>query len=145
MLCKAIRNRKYWYVMILVGIVSLAFGLVGILTEPDVPGNVAMLLGMFTGMGAVLFILSVIRLLYLRFAPAAKLKAEEILMKDERNVQVGRAAGAAANIAATLMFAVMAFAFVWMGYRIPAYIAVGAVWVQADVRLSAQRVYDKKK
>jgi hypothetical protein len=130
--------------MMLVGIVSLAFGLVGILTESEASGNIAMLLGMFTGMGAVLFIFSVIRLLYLKFASAAKLKAEEILMKDERNVQVGRAAGAAANIAATLMFAVMAFAFVWMGYKIPAYIAVSAIWVQAAVLLIAQRVYEKR-
>jgi hypothetical protein len=94
MLCKVIKNKRYWYFLMLAGAVSASFGIIGILTEPDVACNIAMLLGMFTGIGAALLVFGVIRLLYMKFAPAAKLKAEEINMKDERNVQVGRAAGA---------------------------------------------------
>jgi hypothetical protein len=56
--------------MMLVGIVSLAFGLVGILTESEASGNIAMLPPHVHGNGAVLFIFSVIRLLYLKFASA---------------------------------------------------------------------------
>ena len=128
----------------LAGAGSLAFGLIGILKDPTLTGNMAMLLGMFTGLGSVFFIVSIIRLLYLRFASAAKLKAEEINNKDERNIQIARAAGMAANLAAILLLAAMAFIFVWMDYRIPGIIAAGAIWVQAAVFLVAERIYEKK-
>ncbi len=144
MLCRIIKNKRYWYLLILVGAVSLAFGLIGVLTEPQASGNIAMLLGMFTGLGGTLFVFSIIRLLYLRFAPAAKLKQEEINRNDERNIQVARAASAAANTAVTIMLTIMAFAFVLMGYKVPGYIAVGAIWVQAIVTVIAQRICEKK-
>ena len=144
MLCKVIKNKMYWYILMLAGAASVAFGITGILREPELSGNIAMLMGMFTGLGCVFFIFSIIRLLYLRFGSAAKLKAEEINKKDERNIQIMRAAGMAANLAAMLLLAVMAFVFVWMDHRIPGIIAAGAIWVQAIVFLIAERVYGKK-
>ena len=144
MLCKMISNKRGWILVMLAGAVSAAFGITGILMEPEAVGNIAMLLGMFTGMGAALFLFSLIRLLYLRFAPASKLKAEEINRKDERNVQVSRAAAMAAYLSAALLCAVMAFVFVWLGYRVPAYIVVGAIWVQVIVFLIAHKVYGSK-
>ena len=144
MLCKVINNKRGWVLVMLAGAVSAAFGITGISMEPDATGNIAMLLGMFTGLGTVLFLFSLIRVLYLHLAPASKLKAEEINRKDERNIQVSRAAAMAAFVAATLLCAVMAFVFVWLGYRVPAYIAVGAIWVQVIVFLIAQKTYESK-
>lgn len=144
MYCKTIKNKRYWYLILLAGFVSLAFGLIGVLRDPEMSGDGAMLLGMFTGMGAAFAGVSIVRLLHMRFAPAKKLKQEEINLKDERNIQVIRASYAVSNTAATILFAVMAFVFVWLGYRIPAFIAVGAMWLQIVVFLISHRVLNKK-
>lgn len=144
MFCKAITNKRYWLLVLAVGIVSLAFGVIGILLEPEAEGNGAMLLGMFTGMGGALTVLSIVRLIYLAVAPAARLREQEIKLRDERTVTILRASYTVANTAATLMFAVMAFVFVWLGYRVPAYISVAALWVQLAVFMIAQRVISKK-
>lgn len=144
MYCKTIKNKRYWYVLLLAGAVSLAFGIIGILKDPNMTGDGAMLMGMFTGMGAALAGVSIFRLLYMRFGSPKKLKAEEINLKDERNVQVIRASYAVSNTTATILFAVMAFVFVILGYRIPAFIAVGAMWLQVAVFLVSYRVLNKK-
>jgi hypothetical protein len=130
--------------MLAVGLVSLAFGIFGIVGDPEMEGGGAMLLGMFTGFGGVMMLVSIIRLIYLAVASAGKLKAAEICVKDERNVMLQRTSYTVSNAAASLMFAVMAFVFVGMGYRVPAYIAVVALWVQAVVFLIAHRVLSKK-
>ena len=144
MLCKVIKNKRAWYLLMLIGAISMAFGIIGILTEPDAAGNIAMLLGMFSGLGSAMLVISIIRVVYLRFASAAKLKADEINRNDERNVQVIRAAMTVASVAAMLILAVMAFVFVGIGYRIPAFISVGAIWMQGLIFVIAQRIYEKK-
>jgi hypothetical protein len=144
MYCKTIKNKKYWYLLLLAGAVSLAFGILGIAGDSEMEGNGAMLMGMFTGMGAALVGVSAFRLLYMRFAPAERLRKEEISLKDERNIQVTRASYAVSNTAAMVMLAVMAFVFVSLGYRVPAYIAAGAIWVQVVVFLITHRILDKK-
>ncbi len=137
-------NKTYWYLLILAGVVSFAFGVIGSIRGLAISGNSSMLLGMFTGIGAAFIAVSIFRLIHRRFTPAKKLKEEEINLKDERNVQVLRAAYAVANMAASLLFAVMVVAFVWINYRIPAFIAVGAIWVQVVVFLISCRVLNKK-
>lgn len=144
MICKATKNKRHVYLMLFAGAISMAFGIIGVLDDPELTGDGAMLMGMFTGLGAAFAGVSIIRLLHLRFAPAKKLKEEEINKKDERNIQVTRASYAVSNTAATLLFAVMAFVFVWLGYRIPAFISVGAMWVQVLVFLISYRILNKK-
>ncbi len=144
MYCKTINNKRYWYLLLLAGAVSLAFGIIGILKDPEMSGDGAMLMGMFTGLGAAFTGIGIIRLLYMRFASPKKLKSEEINRKDERNIQVIRASYAVSNMAATILFAAMAFVFVMLGYRIPAFISVGAMWLQVVVFLISYRVLNKK-
>ena len=99
-----------------------------------------MLLGMFTGLGTVLFLFSLIRVLYLRFAPASKLKTEEINRKDERNIQVftRRGHGGICSRDAVMRGDGLCPLFGWAN-RVPAYIVVGAIWVQVIVFLIAQK------
>jgi hypothetical protein len=142
--CLKITNKRFWLLLLAAGVVSLAFGIISVLREPEVTGSSAMLLGMFTGLGAAFTVISIIRLIYMAVAPAAKIKQAEINVKDERNVQILRASYTVANTAASLLFAVMAFVFVGLGYRVPGLIAAGALWVQVLVFLISHRVLSKK-
>jgi hypothetical protein len=134
-----------WFVLLLVGAVSLAFGIIGVLSNDEgQTGAIAMLMGMFTGIGGVLAIVSMIRLIYMAVVSPKKLKQQEIDLKDERNVQITKASLAASSVAATLLFAVMSFVFVWLGYVTPALFMVGAMWVQAIVTMIAHAVNSRK-
>ena len=142
--CLKITNKRFWLLLLAAGVVSLAFGIISVLREPEVTGSSAMLLGMFTGLGAAVTVISILRLIDMAVAPAAKIKQAEINVKDERNVQILRASYTVANTAASLLFAVMAFVFVGLGYRVPGLIAAGALWVQVLVFLISHRVLSKK-
>ena len=144
MFCKSIKSNKYWVSLLIVGIVSLVFGVVGYKNDLALSSNGDMLLGMFSGMGGAFIVIGVIKLLHNKFASAAKLKEEIINMNDERNIQILRAAYTIANVASTVMFAVMAFVFVWLDYRTPAFIAVGAIWIQLIVFLISYSYFNKK-
>ncbi len=145
MLCKTVTSKKLWFVLLLVGAVSLAFGLIGVLLNDEgQTGAVAMLMGMFTGAGGVLICLSIARLIYMAVVSPRKLKQEEIDLKDERNVQITRASLAVSSVAATLLFAVMTFVFVLLRYVAPALCMVGAMWVQAVVTMIAHGANSRK-
>lgn len=133
MFCKSFKSTRYWVTIMVVGIVSLLFGIIGYKNGLSSSNNEDMLLGMFTGLGAAFAAISIYRLLHRKFSSAEKLKQEEIDLKDERNIQILKSAYSISNTAATILFAVLAFVFVWLDYRIPAFIAVGAIWVQVIV------------
>lgn len=141
---KTIKNSAYWLALLLAGAVILAFGVIGTLKELGTSNHIDMLLGMFCGLGGALVVISVIKLLYMRFAPAKKLKQEEIMLKDERNIQILRASYTVANVAATLLFAVMAFLFVWLGYIVPGLISAGALILQVAVFIISYAILSKK-
>lgn len=144
MYCKTIKNNAYWLALLLVGAVMLVFGVIATLRELGTSDNVEMLLGMFCGLGGALVVISVIMLLYMKFAPAKKLRQEEINLKDERNIQILRASYTVANVAATVLFAVMAFLFVWLGYIVPGLISAGALMIQVAVFMISYAILSKK-
>lgn len=138
------KSTKYQIVSLAVGAISFLFGIIGHYNNFATSGNESMLLGMFTGFGAAWIILGIIFLLRNKFMSKEKLKQEQINLKDERNVQIYRASFANANTACTVLFALMAFLFVGLGYRVPGLIAVGALWVQTVVFLVSHFYYSKK-
>ena len=143
MFCKSVKSNQYWMTLLVVGTISLVFGVVGYKCGLVLSDNGDMLLGMFSGLGSALIVIGVIRLLHNKFSSAQKLKEEEINLKDERNIQILRAAFTFANGASTILFAVMAFVFIWLGYRIPAFIAVGALWIQVIAFFISYAHYNK--
>ncbi|SHI09982.1 hypothetical protein SAMN02745823_02397 [Sporobacter termitidis DSM 10068] len=126
------------------GIVSLAVGIIGYLTQQQLQSSTKMFLGMLTGFGFGILAVAVFGLLHQRLAPAKKLRQEEINSKDERNIQLTRASYTAASVAATVLFAVLAFLFMGLGYIVPAFVTVGAMLVQAAVIGIAYRIYGKR-
>lgn len=146
MLCKSGRlskSKSGAYFSLFIGVILTAFGILGALLEFTDSSNIVMLLGMFTGIGAVFTGISIITLCRMRFAPE-KLRKEEINLKDERNIQVTRASYAVSNAAASIMLGAMAFVLVYMDYIVPALIAVGVLCVQMLVFLISYRVFNKK-
>lgn len=144
MFCKSVKSDRYWFTWLIVGMISLLFGVVGYKSGWSSTGNEDMLLGMFTGLGAAFAATSIYRLLHRKFSSAEKLKQEEIDLKDERNVQILRASYTIASTASSLLFAVMAFVFVWLDYRVPAFISIGALWIQAIVFFVSYTYFSKK-
>lgn len=143
MYCKTFNKTKFW-ALIVVGAISLLFGIVNAINLPDDAHNMNMLMGMFTGVGAAFIVLGIVQLVYLKLAPPEKLKQNKIDQSDERNIQILRLAYTYACIASTILFAVMAFVFVYLGYRIPAFISIGALYVQVLVFFIANIYYKKK-
>ncbi|NLA86409.1 MAG: hypothetical protein GX847_03830 [Clostridiales bacterium] len=140
---KSHKSRRNSYISILIGVILVAFGVLGVLLEMVQSFHLVMLLGMFTGIGAVFIGGGVFTLYRVRFAPQ-KLKEEEINRRDERNIQVTRASYAVSNSAAALLFGFMAFILVLLNYITPALIAVGALCIQALVSVIAYRVFNKR-
>lgn len=129
MLCKSIKSNKYWGTMAAIGIITLIFGLITYKSISNDAHNIAMLKGMFTGLGGAFTAVGLTRLVQNKLTPKAKLKAKEIELKDERNIQVYRVAYTIANTVATILFATMAFIFVSLNYVTPAFISIGAMYI----------------
>lgn len=144
MLCKSINSKKHWYMLIVIGIVTLIFGVVCFKNLPHDAQNINMLMGMFSGLGGAFTAIGVIKLIHYKRTPAEKLKKEEIELKDERNIQILRIACSVANTVATVLFALMAFIFVWLDYRIPAFISIGAMYVQVLAFYIAYKYFNAK-
>lgn len=144
MFCKSVKSTRYWFTWLIVGMISMLFGIVGYKSGWSSAGNGDMLLGMFTGLGAAFAATSIYRLLHRKLSSAEKLKQEEIDLKDERNVQILRVAYTVANTAASLLFAVLTFVFVWLDYRVPAFITIGALWIQVIVFFLSYAYFSKK-
>lgn len=146
MLCKSGRlpkSKSSSYFSLLIGVILMAFGILGVLLDIVKSYNLVMLLGMITGIGAVFMGGGVITLYRLRYH-AEKLREEEINLKDERNIQVTRASYAVSNASVTMMLGAMAFILVWLDYIVPALIAVGVLCVQMIVFLVSYRIISKK-
>lgn len=130
MFCKSIKNHRFWKTLIVVGIIKLIFGIVGYTMTLDNVHNINMLMGMFSGMGGAFITIGVIKLIRYKRLTAEKLREEEIELNDERNIQVLRAAYTIGNMIATILFVAIAFIFVWLDYIIPAFISIGAMYIQ---------------
>lgn len=144
MFCKSIKSNKYWGTLIAVGIITLIFGLIAYKSISNDTHNIAMLKGMFTGLGSAFTTIGLVKLIQNKITPEAKLKAKEIESKDERNISILRMAHAIANTVATTLFAAMAFVFVALNYITPAFIALGAMYIQVLTFFIANKYYNKK-
>lgn len=137
-------SNKYYKILILVGITTMVFGFI-IFKRISVEGhNISMLKGMFQGAGASIAGIGIVKLIQNRITPEEKLKAKEIELYDERNIQVLRVASAVANTAAILLFAILAFIFMGMNYIVPAFISIGAMYIQLLTFFIAYRYYNNK-
>lgn len=144
MFCKSIKNSKFWGILIAIGIVSIIFGSVANGMLPDDAHNLSMFMGMFVGTGGAFIGIGIVRLVRLKTASPQKLKQEEIERNDERNIQILRISYTVANVTATIIFAIMAFTFVFLDYIIPALISIGAIYVQLAAVFIAHKYYSKQ-
>jgi Ca2+/Na+ antiporter len=144
MFCKSIKSNKFWVTLVGVGIISFIFGLVGNMGVPDEAGNISMVMGMFTGLGSAFIAIGIVKLIHYKRSSAIKLKQEEIELKDERNIQILRVAGSVANATASALFAIMAFVFVFLDYRIPAFVCLGALYVHLLVFFISYKYYSSR-
>ncbi|QQY79642.1 hypothetical protein EDD65_11223 [Keratinibaculum paraultunense] len=144
MLCKSGKNNRYWGTMIVIGIVTLVFSIVSYGNFPEDAHNMYMLMGMFSGLGGTFTVVGIIKLIRYKKISVEKLKEEEIELKDERNIQVSMAAYSIANKVASFLFVIMAFLFVWLDYRTPAFISIGALYIQILAFFIARKYFNRK-
>lgn len=130
MFCKLVDSRKYAPYFLVAGMVSLVFGVVGYQNQIMESHSGNMLLGMFSGFGGALVVASIVNLLRYKFSSAERLKEEEINAKDERNLLILKTSFSYTYGVSTVLLGVMAFVFVGLGYPVPSFIVVGAIWVQ---------------
>lgn len=122
------------------GIVSFLFGLLTFLIGKPEGHSINTLLGMFTGFGAGIIGVAVWMTVREKVLPKEKLEQEKIEQQDERNIAISRAAGLVTFYAAILIFSVLIFLFMGLGYTVPSYICLGAMYVLEGVALVARRV-----
>ncbi|MBU5674866.1 hypothetical protein KQI88_00360 [Alkaliphilus sp. MSJ-5] len=144
MLCKSVKNNRFWQVLIVVGIVTLVFGIVYYSNLPKDAHNMSMLMGMFSGTGGAFVAIGVIKLIQHKRTAPEKLRQKEIELKDERNIQILRIAYTIANLTATILFIIMAFVFVWLDYKTPAFISLGAMYIQLLAFFIAYKYFNSK-
>lgn len=144
MLCKGKTKKTTCFIMLLVGIISLAYGLIGIQGVPDAAHAQAQLMGMFSGAGAGLISVAIFLLIRSRILSPEKLKQKEIESSDERSIAVRRAAMSVSWFVALLLFGLLCFVFVAMDMLVASYFALAAMYVQFFAYLVAQKVYEKK-
>lgn len=122
------------------GIVSFLFGLLTFLIGKPEGHSINTLLGMFTGFGAGIIGVAVWMTVREKVLPREKLEQEKIEQQDERNIAIARTAGLVTFYAAILIFAVLIFLFMGLGYTVPSYICLGAMYVLVGVALVARKV-----
>lgn len=144
MLCKFIKGEKYWKILIVIGFISVLFGIISKGMIPDNIHNLSMFSGMITGLGGAFLGIGIYRLIGLRTKSQQKLKQEEIELNDERNIQILRISHTAANVTATILLGVMSFIFVFLDYIIPAFILIAAIYIQLMAFSLAYKHYSKK-
>lgn len=144
MFCKSMKDNRIWATLVVVGIISFVFGIIGNIGVPDEADNISTLMGMFTGVGCAFIAIGIFKLIHYKKTSAEKLKQEEIELKDERNIQLLRIACSVSNAAGYVLFAIMAFVFIALDYRIPAFICIGALYVQLLAFLISYRFYSSR-
>ncbi len=144
MLCGMKSKKTVQLMMVIIGVISLCYGVIGIQSAPEDAHDYATLLGMFAGFGSGLIAVAIFLFIRSKVVSPEKLKQKEIEENDERNIAVKRAAMAVSWMVSVGLFTVLAFALMAMGLRVPSYLCIGALYVQFFSFLIAHRVYDKK-
>ena len=136
--------KRYWQILFLVGIISLTFGAVSHNHMTGISPNISMLNGMITGAGFAFTAVGAIKLLRNKRIPSEKLKAKEIELKDERNIELMRISLSISSTTASLLFAILAFVFIGMDYIIPGLICIVALYIQLASLFIAHKYYNSK-
>ena len=144
MFCKSVKSNKFWATLAIVGVITFIFGVVCAIRIPDDANNLNMLMGMFTGLGSAFAAIGIVKLIHYKRTSVTKLKEEGIELNDERNIQILRIAYSVASTIASVLFAIMAFVFVWLDYKIPAFISIGALYVQLSAFFIAYKHFSRK-
>lgn len=144
MLFNSVKSNKYYKILVLVGITTLVLGAI-IFKRISAEGhNVSMLKGMFTGAGVSITAIGIVKLIQNRMSPEEKLKAKEIELKDERNIELLRISYSVASTVATILFAILGFIFVAMDYIVPGLISIGAMYIQLFAFFIAYKYYNNR-
>ena len=144
MLCKFIKGEKYWRILIVIGFISILFGIISKGMIPKNIHNLSMFSGMITGLGGAFLGIGAYKLIGLRTKSQKRLKEEEIELNDERNIQILRISYTVANVTATVILVIMSFVFVFIDYIIPAFISIAGIYIQLMAFLLAYKHYSKK-
>jgi len=143
-MCNRHWNKHVRIAVFCLGAISFLFGLLMFLIGKPEGHSMNTLLGMFTGFGAGIMGVAIWKTVREKVVPKEKLEQEQIELQDERSIAIMRAAGLTAFYAALGIFAVLIFLFMGLGYTVPAYICLGAMYVMAAVAWIARKVLEKK-
>jgi len=144
MLCKSYQNKNFYIGLIIIGFLSIIFGVVFEQYIPENAHNLSMTAGMLSGIGAAFTAVGVIRLIKFRKSSPEKLKAEEIELRDERNIQILRATYSVVAGASILIFAILAFVFLLLDYMVPAWITISGIYVEVIIFFIAYKIISSK-
>ena len=144
MMCNRRWNRFVSILMICVGTVSLLFGVLMFgLAKPE--GHAAnTLMGMFAGFGAGILGVAIARLIRAKTISEEKREQEEIERQDERNIAIMRAAGLASFYVAVGLLALLVFLFMGLGYRVPSFICLGAMYLLVASAWITRWIFSRK-
>lgn len=144
MLCKSYRSKNLYIGLIIIGIISIVFGVVFEQLIPEEAHNLSMTAGMISGIGGAFAAIGIIRYIKFRKSTPEKLKAVEIELKDERNVQILRATYSVVAASSFVIFAIMAFVLLLLDYMVPAWIAISGIYIELVIFLVTYKIIATK-
>ena len=144
MLCKSYQNKKFYIGLIIIGFLSIIFGVIFDQFIPENAHNLSMTAGMLSGIGGAFIAIGVIRLIKFKKSSPEKLKAQEIEFRDERNIQILRATYSVVAAASILIFATLAFVFLLLNYMVPAWITISCIYVEVVIFFIAYKIISSK-
>ena len=143
MLSKSNQNKKTYIGLIVIGILTIIFGMIFEQYVDSTP-NLKMTAGMLSGIGGAIAAIGVIHLIKIKKSTPETLKAEEIELKDERNIQVLRATYSVVAAASILIFAIFAFIFLLLDYMVAAWITISGIYIEVVIFFIAYKILSSK-
>lgn len=129
---------------IILGGISIILGIFLALRLPEDAHNYMRFAGMLTGFGSGILGVGLVFTLRRRFSSPEKLKEREIEQKDERNIQITRAAYTMSACGAFILFVLLTFIFTLMGEYTASLIAIIAMYIDIAVFAISYLVLQKK-
>ena len=143
MLSKSNQNKKTYIGLIVIGILTIIFGMIFEQYVDSTP-NLKMTAGMLAGIGGLFAAIGVMNLIKIKKSTPETLKAEEIELKDERNIQVLRATYSVVAAASILIFAIFAFIFLLLDYMVAAWITISGIYIEVVIFFIAYKILSSK-
>ncbi len=131
----------FWIVL---GVVTALLGIYLSCSLPEDSTNYMRFAGMLTGFGCGVLGVGAFHMIRRRLSSPEKIRQREIEQKDERNIQITRAAYTMAACGAFILFALMGFLFTFLGEFTACWIAIGAMYVDILVFVLSYIFLQKK-